>query len=341
MKLIRKLKEFSNKKVTGVSTPIGGVQWEHGVADDVQAQTIADFLSNRRVLFNDGELEVPHYCVDSVHEIRQFLTNRLLENQQDTPVRSCLLDLLGACRKFDDTITKKCRSLQHGYLSGQFFEQVAFFTSLGELRGAFGVQLTLLKETYDTRLTAELERVLPTEAEPPKVLPPWLDQAASKRLRKLEPPIKEAIKEVAEEFAARRLKLDFRRVFEAELRRSRFNFDQVVDLFELLLRCAAKYSNQQSPVVMSVSIEKETVALHVEYTGISLEGNETKDLILRLDGSRRAGAVERVSVTEDPLWKCKQLAEFNSAAIGYNLKRRGENGTDSVGVFTVTFHTEA
>ncbi|MBM3235986.1 hypothetical protein FJZ31_06765 [Candidatus Poribacteria bacterium] len=343
MKLIRKLKELLNSRVTGVSTPFGGVEWEYGVADNVQAQNIVDFLSNRRVLFNDVELEVPRFCVESVHKIRQFLTDTLQDNQQDTPVRSCLLDLLGACRKFDDTITQNCPSLQHGHLGGQFFEQVAFFTSLGELRGAFGVQLAFLKETYNSRLTPELSRVLPAEADPPRLLPPWLNQAASKRLRKLEPPIKEAMSEVAEEYATRGLKLDSARTFGSDLPRRRFNFDQIVDLFELLLRFAAKYSNQGSHVVLSTSIDKEAVAVHVEYTGISLQGKETRELIFRPEGVRSPDVATRVSVTEESLWKCKKLAEFNSATIRYDVKRRGDRQNDAICEFTVTFHgdTEA
>ena len=346
MKLIRKLKEFTNKKVTGVSTPFGGVQWEHGLADDVQAQNIVDFLSDRRVLFNDGELEVPRFCVESVHEIRQFLTDTLRENQQDTPVRSCLLDLLGACRKFDNTITQKCPSLQHGHLSNQFFEQISFFTSLGELRGAFGVQLDFLKDMYDSRLTSELSRMLPTEADPPKLLPSWLDQAASKRLRNLESPIKEAIKEVAKEYSTRGLKLDSTLAFESDLPRQRFNFDQIVDLFELLLQCVAKYSKQGSHVVLSTSVDKKAVAVHVEYIDISLQDIELQELherVFRLEGLQDSRVAKRVSVTEDSLWKCKKLAEFNSATIKYDVKRRGDKQNETISVFTVTFQgdTEA
>jgi len=105
------------------------------------------------------------------------------------------------------------------------------------------------------------------------------------------------------------------------------------------LQCAAKYSNQGSHVMLSTSIDRKAVAVHVEYTGISLKDNEFREIFLP-EGAWNQNTVGRVSITEESLWKCKKLAEFNSATIRYDAKRIGDEHNGAIGIFTVTFQED-
>src|SRR5579859_663151 len=69
-------KEIASK-ITGFSTPVFGISWEPPKEDRETAKSVVNFLEDRRVLYNPTELEVPHHCVSSVLEIRQFLTEKM------------------------------------------------------------------------------------------------------------------------------------------------------------------------------------------------------------------------------------------------------------------------
>ena len=64
------------RRLTGISTPIFGVSWEPGEADTAVARRILAFLADRQVLFSPYALELPEHCVQSVIEIRYFLTGQ-------------------------------------------------------------------------------------------------------------------------------------------------------------------------------------------------------------------------------------------------------------------------
>jgi hypothetical protein len=61
-------------RLTGVTTPLGGVSWE--TLPDVDKEVLSrlvPFLEDRRVIYNPTEVEIPEHCVDSVMQIRRFL----------------------------------------------------------------------------------------------------------------------------------------------------------------------------------------------------------------------------------------------------------------------------
>ena len=65
------------KRLTGISTPIGGLSWTPPVDERDVAKQLLVFLEDRRALYMPYNLEVSPYVVDSVLEIRQRLTEDL------------------------------------------------------------------------------------------------------------------------------------------------------------------------------------------------------------------------------------------------------------------------
>ena len=53
-------------RLTGISVPLFGVQWNPPTSEVTIARRIIRFLEDRRVLYNDYELEIPNHCVQSV-----------------------------------------------------------------------------------------------------------------------------------------------------------------------------------------------------------------------------------------------------------------------------------
>ena len=71
-----KFSEIANR-LTGISTPLGGVSWQSSDLEVSAARRVIAFLEDRRVLYAPDELEVPDHCVHSVLEIRHFLSGEL------------------------------------------------------------------------------------------------------------------------------------------------------------------------------------------------------------------------------------------------------------------------
>ena len=68
-----KFSEIANR-LTGISTPLVGVSWQPTDLEVSAARRVIAFLEDRRVLYAPDELEVPEHCVQSVLEIRRFLS---------------------------------------------------------------------------------------------------------------------------------------------------------------------------------------------------------------------------------------------------------------------------
>ena len=64
-------------RLNGISCPVFGVQWTAPVLDVTVARRVMRFLEDRRVLYSPFAWEKPVRCVESVLEIRRFLTTEL------------------------------------------------------------------------------------------------------------------------------------------------------------------------------------------------------------------------------------------------------------------------
>jgi hypothetical protein len=89
-----RFKEIVNR-LTGLNLGPFGVSWDPRESEIAKAKRIVAYLEDRRVLYNPSSLEIPQHCVDSVLEIRQFLTTELGDIAEDSPIRACLRAMRG------------------------------------------------------------------------------------------------------------------------------------------------------------------------------------------------------------------------------------------------------
>lgn len=150
-------------RVTGLSSPVFGVSW-HPPEPEVQvARRVVTFLEDRRVLYVPSEMEVPEHCVQSVLEIRRFLTTELQTLGSGTDLADTLRALRAGCRKFLNTVGARSDIVVFGAHHGHWASW-EFNGALGELRGVFGVHLARLAAGYGLDIEGALATILPATA---------------------------------------------------------------------------------------------------------------------------------------------------------------------------------
>jgi hypothetical protein len=156
-----KFKEIA-ARVTGLSCPIFGVQWNPPEAERAIARRILAFLEDRRVLYVPGELESPPHCVDSVIQIRGFLTSELGRLADESELSNSLRCMRAACRKFLATVQADDRRkiVHHSHQMGHFASWI-FTSALGEMRGVFGLHIARLAASHGLDIEDELAVIVP------------------------------------------------------------------------------------------------------------------------------------------------------------------------------------
>ena len=148
-------------RLTGISCPVFGIQWNPPEPEISVAQRVISFLGDRRVLYNPFHLEFLGHCVQSVIEIRRFLTTELGNlSAKNSGLSEQLRAMRASCRRFLDTVQNHGRGRTiHPYRGG--YADQEFFTALGELRAAMGLRIGILAVMYGLSIEGELESILP------------------------------------------------------------------------------------------------------------------------------------------------------------------------------------
>lgn len=155
------LKDLANR-LTGFSTPLGGLSWKPPVAERDEVRAFLTTLEDRRVLFNPYHLEVESQVVHSVTEIRQRCTKALASLPEGSHAVGPVRAIRAACRRFLDEPHEDFRFFDDRRF-GRHREGPGFFTALGELRAAIGAQIAILALQYQIELEAELASIVPAE----------------------------------------------------------------------------------------------------------------------------------------------------------------------------------
>lgn len=152
-------------RITGLSCPIFGVQWNPPESDRAIARRVIAFLEDRRVLYIPSEAETPRHCVESVLRIREFLTAELGRIESGTPMTQALRGMRAACRKFLTAVeADDGRIVLYGASHNHYCSWI-FISALGELRGVFGVHLAVLSSSYGLDVEDQLAVILPEPGE--------------------------------------------------------------------------------------------------------------------------------------------------------------------------------
>jgi hypothetical protein len=151
-------KEVLNR-ITGFSTPVFGISWKPRKPEVVTARRVLAFLEDRRVLYNPYHVEVADQCIQSVLEIRRFLTDVVGQLDGNSKLAEHLRAIRAACRAFLDENAPGSRRVLHPSWAGPF--ESSFFTALGELRSAIGVHVAAIAVMHGLNVEANLASILP------------------------------------------------------------------------------------------------------------------------------------------------------------------------------------
>lgn len=147
-------------RVTGISTPFGGVDFKAPEAEVVVARRVISLLEDRRVLYAPFSFESPEACVQSANQIRQALTSELGQLPSGSQLRTILQRIRQASRDFVTTVEQK---IGHGarHMSPDGWSAAEFGLALGSLRSTVGTYVAILASTYKVDVDDELAAILP------------------------------------------------------------------------------------------------------------------------------------------------------------------------------------
>ena len=155
-----KFSEIANR-LTGISTPLGGVSWQATELEVSSARRVVSFLEDRRVLYAPDEMEVPAHCVHSVMEIRRFLTSELGRLDAGSEFAASLRAMRAACRKFLDRAGVDGSEVTLYANHRGHWSSWTFYGALGEMRGTFGVHLAQIAAHFKLDIEDKLAVILP------------------------------------------------------------------------------------------------------------------------------------------------------------------------------------
>lgn len=151
------------KRITGISTPIFGVSWNPENTERDIARQVITYLEDRRVLYTPSEMESPSHCVQSVLQIRQFLTSKIGKAPEETELTNSLRAMRAACRKFlNQTSNPNGDIIRFGSHVGHFASW-EFNGAIGELRGVFGIHVAKIAVAYGIDIEEDLASIIPGE----------------------------------------------------------------------------------------------------------------------------------------------------------------------------------
>ena len=147
------------KRLTGISTPIGGISWTPPVDERDIAKQLLVYLEDRRALFMPYDMEVGPYVLDSILEIRQRLTEDLEKVSRSSVLGESLSAMRASCRKFLTETQRDPKSRRHYRMEGIIWQ------ALGELRAICGLHIARIACAYDLTVEEQLMPILPEESD--------------------------------------------------------------------------------------------------------------------------------------------------------------------------------
>lgn len=167
MRKIRRVIRDALRRITGVSTPVGGVSWTPSQSEREALRKLVIFLEDRRALFDPYNVEATLLVEHSVQEIRAELTRVLQTFGENSKAGEPMRMMRAACQRY---LTKASAFRDEPYWhraprfhgrSGLEDEDDGFILALGELRGVFGVCLQQIASSFGIEVHGELARLLP------------------------------------------------------------------------------------------------------------------------------------------------------------------------------------
>lgn len=130
------------------------------------ARRVLAYLEDRRVLYAPWDMEIPEHCIESILEIRHFLTDQLGHlDDKDDDIAPHLRAMRASCRQFLNVTS----ALMDGPMGLRPFMPGTpgwmFNDALGELRAVFGIHVAQLSAKFGVDIEDELATILPAPAD--------------------------------------------------------------------------------------------------------------------------------------------------------------------------------
>lgn len=160
LRRVGKITAETARRITGISTPFGGIQWaDPGPSDADIVRRFLLFLEDRRVLYNPFNLEVVSEVEHSIHKVREECTKTLQALPPRVFAATPIRIIREAGRRFHNDQTESFRFFDDRWDHRE--GSPGFFTALGEFRAAVGQQVALLSAYYDVDIEGALASALP------------------------------------------------------------------------------------------------------------------------------------------------------------------------------------
>lgn len=147
-------------RLTGISCPIFGVSWNPAETQRTVARRIIIYLEAKRVLYADFGDEAVCQCIDSVLDIKGFLTSELPNIDEGSELDSYVRAMRTAANKFLSRFPKekhsRCAMCRNGSV-----ENWIFISTVGELRGIFGIMIGQISKAYGVDVEDDLAQIIP------------------------------------------------------------------------------------------------------------------------------------------------------------------------------------
>ncbi|MBN2285194.1 MAG: hypothetical protein JXI43_02005 [Tissierellales bacterium] len=147
------------KRLTGISTPIGGISWTPPIDERDVAKQLLVFLEDRRALYMPYDMEFGPYVMDSIIEIRQRLTQDLERISRSSVLGESISAMRASCRKFLTDTQNDPKHRHHWRLESRIWQ------ALGELRAICGLHIARIACAYDLEIEQQILPILPAEYE--------------------------------------------------------------------------------------------------------------------------------------------------------------------------------
>lgn len=145
-------------RLTGFSTPVVGMQWEHNGGDREVVRRVLNALEDRRVLFAEYGAEVAEHCIMSAIQIRQILTEEMNTRGISDGLECALKDLRAVFTAFVDALESE-KAYHHG------LNMFGITAALASLRSLVGERLAPLCAEHDIEITGKLSMIVPDSSD--------------------------------------------------------------------------------------------------------------------------------------------------------------------------------
>lgn len=136
-------------KITGFSTPVGGVSWEYTQTEKKGIEELFFFLEARRILTNPIEMEIKHWCEQSALEIKHKLTELLSKYDFSEQTIMCFRSMVGACNDFLDRLNNvKDTGIIYKNQNGDW-DDITFSSAMKQFRAVFRDNTDKLSSVYN------------------------------------------------------------------------------------------------------------------------------------------------------------------------------------------------